>query len=459
MIPTELIVPLLSPGGHGTQLNEIIKIVDAAVPSFQMPHIIEPRYEHVYVTSDIHADLRKFHFLLKRAELVSNNGNDDITALEIMASLETIDWIKDNTLLIIIGDLVDGKRDMREIDDTLGNIEFLLHIYLYNLRLKARARNSEIRFTIGNHDYHTIIYNNNGSNGGNKLPQFYDLYVHQTAKNYFGDRASRAHFLLPFYKCSPYFMLSVGRELAFVHGGFNNVENPGYDYAPTMSEIQEYVDVNGLDIMAKDYGNDATAKGYHDILSCVSATSPRCTTDSRFGKVTSPLWTRWYAENPSAVVCPEVVKSPYNMIIVGHCPTEFWAIHKHYIEITAQQEYQQPNNCRAGGCVLIGCSDATGPRLGFVDIGMCNSFRPFYNWDYEKTRTAEILHFSHVEGLRADRFYNKITRDGLAPFRDITPVWTAPQAGGYKNKRSRRSKSKSKRKPTKKLTRSRYSQK
>lgn len=444
MIPNGIIVPLLSPGDHGAQLDEIVRIVNANVPAFQMPHIIEPRYEHVYVTSDIHADLRKLHFLFKRAELI-NDDNDDITVPDIMASLDTINWIKPNTLLIIIGDLIDGKRGYNEVDDTLGNIELLLHIYLHNLRIKARAVNSEIRFTIGNHDYHTVIYNNIGKN---QLPEFYDLYVHKSSKNYFGTPARRAYYLLPFYRCSPFLMLSVGTELAFIHGGFHPEENPASPFFDIMLEIQNYIDANGL---------DKITDVYHDVLSCVSATSPTCTQPSSFGKVTSPLWTRWYAKNPSGSVCSQVITSPYQMIVVGHCPTENWPENNHFHEIFTKPDYQQPNNCSTGGCVLTSCFDARGPHLAFVDIGMCSSLKSFYvNWGYEKTRTAEILHFSHVEG-GADRFYNKITRDGLAPFKDITPVWTAPQSGGYKNKQTRHSKSK--RKHAKKLTRSRYSHK
>jgi hypothetical protein len=69
-----------------------------------------------------------------------------------------------------------------EIPDVRGNIELLLHAYLYNLRIKAQLKNSEIRFTIGNHDYHSLIKQYE------QWPEFYWRWVHKSSQEFFGSR-------------------------------------------------------------------------------------------------------------------------------------------------------------------------------------------------------------------------------------------------------------------------------
>ena len=69
----------------------------------------------------------------------------------------TLEWVADDTMLMITGDLVDGRRGSRTVDDPRGSYEMLLHILIYNLRIDARERNSDVLFTIGNHDLYRIF--------------------------------------------------------------------------------------------------------------------------------------------------------------------------------------------------------------------------------------------------------------------------------------------------------------
>ena len=58
---------------------------------------------------------------------------------------------------MITGDLIDGKRGHRMVDDPRGSYEMLLHILLFNLRIGARARNSDVLLVIGNHDLYSVV--------------------------------------------------------------------------------------------------------------------------------------------------------------------------------------------------------------------------------------------------------------------------------------------------------------
>ena len=194
-------------------------------------HIISRvKYPTVYITSDIHADLRKFIQLLISAGMIEYTDaatkaiTDTIMTVDLIpnAVMTDFNWIAPkDTLLIIIGDLVDGMRSsssfMSEVTDTIGNIELLLHIFLYNLRIKAREKESEVRFTIGNHDKSSVL---NEINDG-----IFNNYVHLMARRFFKTPmiedsafANRRRCLLPFYECCPYFFLTLDQEVICVHG-------------------------------------------------------------------------------------------------------------------------------------------------------------------------------------------------------------------------------------------------
>ena len=112
-------------------------------------------YDHVYITSDIHADFKKLDKMLTNISVVQKSPRADNGTPDDIANILCTEWAQPRTLVILVGDIVDGARhpEGTEIDDPRGNIELLLHSYLYNLRIKARMKDSELRFLIGNHDY------------------------------------------------------------------------------------------------------------------------------------------------------------------------------------------------------------------------------------------------------------------------------------------------------------------
>lgn len=370
-------------------------------------HVIKREdYDNIYASSDIHADLRKLHYLLTKAGLIS--ANELVNVSDIMAGVAmggSITWTAHKTLFIIVGDLVDGSRDGSNIEDAIGNIEVLLHVYLYNLRIKARSVGSELRFTIGNHDWHTVIKPFTANNN-----HLYASYVHAAAKKFFGsagsDYINRRTWLMPFYNCCPYLFLSVGSEAAFVHGGLHLT-----DGSYTIGEIERYQKI--LDI----------SKSFYDVVREDGKKSYLSSEED------SPLWTRFYAERSAAVVNATIEKcKDYKMIVVGHCQTEPGGF-KHYDSILQEPEY---NACKCGGLVLLGCKDLTGcPRLAFVDIGMSCCFRNDKEWFSEKGRRAEFLHLQHdPKKSDANRWYNVVKREVVSglPLSEANTIiaWSAP---------------------------------
>jgi hypothetical protein len=350
--------------------------------------IIREDYDNIYATSDIHADLRKLHYLLTKAGLISSNELNNIP--DIMAGVAlggSITWLAPKTLFVIVGDIVDGSRDGSNIFDDTGNIEVLLHAYLYNLRIKARGVGSEIRFTIGNHDWHTVIKPYTALDN-----HLYTSYVHAAAKRFFStgvkgtDYTNRRSWLMPFYNCCPYVFLSVGSEVAFVHGGLH-LSDGSY----SIQEIERYQKI--LD----------TSKTFYDVVREDIKKSYLSSEED------SPLWTRFYAENPKNVVCAAIENSVYKMIVVGHCQTEPGNF-KHHDEILREPDY---STCAGGGLVLLGCKDAVAcPRLAFVDIGMSCCFRDDKEWFTEAGRRAEFLHLQHdPKKSDVNRWYNVVKRE------------------------------------------------
>jgi hypothetical protein len=163
----------------------IQKRLDAAAKLWDHNHEIDTsKYSTVYITSDIHADILKIIQLLQKEELITPL-TDPYTETDLCSLVTTLQWNekKKNTLLIIVGDLVDGRRT-DEVKDTLGSFELLLHILLYNLRVSAMNYGSNVLFTIGNHDYMTVVLAPLDTWIANVL-KMVDLYVHTSAKKYF----------------------------------------------------------------------------------------------------------------------------------------------------------------------------------------------------------------------------------------------------------------------------------
>jgi hypothetical protein len=423
--------------------DPVFKKIRRATPLLKTRYTIDKTlYTNVYITSDIHCDLEKLHMLLENGGLINKPDANPALSINIDRILNT-EWIAENTLFIIVGDLVDGTRKnevdtvLSEIPDRKGNIELLLHAYLYNLRIKARLRNSEVRFTLGNHDYHSII-----KIKSNNYPDFYSRWVHNSAKVYFSHRAYRRACLMPFYECCFFLVVAIGTEIGCIHGGFSvyNVQSKSFnDITQRVIEIQERIET----------------AGYRGITDEDHAFLSNIQDEQGFGKEGSPLWSRRYASD--AYSCAQV-KSKYKMVVVGHCQmagvsSSCATRGDHTQGILRSEAYTRYGCGGQTGCVVLGCGDAIGPRLAFVDIGFSRTFSPSDTpEEQEKQRRAEVLHLKHDPTLKTTaRYYNVIMRKNLggagvypgAPDTDVT-VWSAvalPSAnqvqGGRRSKKQR----------------------
>jgi len=372
----------------------IIRKIESTARAFRAPYKIDNTlYDNVYITSDIHGDLVKLDMILNNAGLVENKirGFSDDSG-EIITKIANAKWVPERTLLIIVGDLVDGQRGqpsgaiLGSVPDMKGNIELLLHAYLYNLRIKARARHSEIRFTIGNHDFQTVISSDPGP--------YYDLYVHERAREFFRTPGNRAACLMPFYNCCPYVFLAIGDEVACVHGGL-------------MSE--KYRDLTP-EIVATQRDLDKT--GSFDLLSA-----------SAMRNLASPdgaLWTRAYPSGPKADVC-NTIDDNYKLVVVGHCQMATGNDQRSYQStgeagrytgsILRTDPYTKYGCGGLNGCVVLGCTKKDGPHLAMVDIGLSRAFNPIeQTYKEEQQRRTEILYLRHDPDGPDSRYYNVIVR-------------------------------------------------
>jgi len=359
-------------------------------------HIIPSgKFKQVYVTSDLHADFRKFVQILKQFGLISTALNPytaDIYSPELIGEAK---WIAPpHTLLVIVGDLVDGKRNhgpfWNSSDDIEGAFEFRIHALIYNLRIKARENNSDVFITIGNHDYETVIRTPPST-------QFIDKYVHDTAQDFFG--LDRREALLPFYLVNPYFFVSIegeNKEAAFVHGGLHsNVP----DLLEKLTQFQ--IIVNGESVA----NLPNRLNSYNKIDN---------TWGGKFGE-SDAIWSRSYAVNDS---CAIAKTSRYHYIIVGHCPTNYGPSFPRI-----QSLIKKRPECDDGildsekklGCVIMDCiHDKT--KIAFVDTGMSKAFRlptefmrtlPPGNSEIDnEQRPVEILKLVHDRD-DSDSYYNK----------------------------------------------------
>lgn len=392
---------------HIIQIHQILS--ESIFAQEQKNHNIDlNKYSTVYITSDIHADVRRFLDVLIREEIITirenfNPFNDDIYDTTI---IEQIQFNKKNTLLLILGDLIHGKRERNSVDDKIGNFELLLHVILFNLRIKARDNNSEILFTLGNHDYHHLFNKNS-------------LLKYSHSVDYFKNNKIDSiilfkQALIPFYSLSPYIMLNLKYngtiEFSCIHTGFHNYK---VDITKSIEDIQNIINEGGIEkLTTKDINITAlyTKINENDI---------------------GGLWTRSYAEDK--IQCSDLSTHP--TIVVGHCPTqtewEFNRIDKILTTNLANLpdeskpahiiNYDKCNDSH--GCVVVDCYDTPDkrPKLIFVDTMMSDAFR---NIEDRKgaTRNIELLMLEHTNSFLKDT--NWITKISRKPAGDkAIPVW------------------------------------
>ena len=416
-------------------------------------------YPRVYVTSDLHADLRKFTQILLSSGLVASDFDPYSDGIYDPRFISEIRWTAPpGTLLVIIGDLVDGKRSynggnppFNQVSDPRGSFELLIFAMLYNLRIQANTNGSEIRFTLGNHEVMSVIQPEKNPLGG---PPHFTQYVHDSAITFFTTPDMEApdmdwiplrqSAIMPFLELCPYYILALEDEVAFVHGGLHSQGAIVQNLAALLTAYQGELDAG---------------------IRQLNPISPILR-----GEQTSPIWTRFYARQADGVC--ERLTNEYKFILVGHCPTTAgYARFKHIIATNALY-----GNCDDGGiipqdgkwvekvdkqlCVLLDCpaaregDDVGAPRLGFVDTAM-SACQHYPTWGPHQEiphapRSIQIMRLSHTDAPSI-RYYNRIERivspTGAAEVLYEVPVAaalpaaaTAAAVGGRRATRSRRRK-------------------
>lgn len=425
----------------GPGLGEQKKLLIAGLPDIERKivganfgnlnnNIDATKYDTVYITSDIHADLRKFMSIITTSGLaVINRPDYNWTTNDIYdySVYENIMWnpAHPRTLFIIVGDLIDGKRELgrniSEVEDPQGTFEILLLILLYNLRLSARRHGSEVLFTMGNHCIEPIggieTFINPLPNNPDTLQLFKERsvrwkYSHETAKQFFnvGPNSNQElgqalniwnnskECFRALYSHSPYIFINLikdgSKEVSCIHAGFHVYEGAN-NYQIKLDQI---TDIQNL--INRKPGN--VLRDHDVIQSFRNILINGSTNDS------SVLWNRIYAEQPSRG-CRLVNGSPIKLTVVGHCPT-------HSYQNTMDDGMEKGDYTGCGeekGCVVVRCSNPVDgpPRLALVDVGMSAAF--FINRLIKRgiTRPVQILKLIHdPTKLVNERYYNVIIR-------------------------------------------------
>ncbi len=367
--------------------------------TLQINHNINTdNYNDIYFTSDLHADYRKLVQMLVNAKLISiptdiNIYSDQIYDPRIISESQ---WIKSNSLFIVIGDLIDGHRSV-DVDDRYGSFELLLHLLLYNLKIKAQQINSDVLFTIGNHDLHSVLAYVNEPSVGNYLGD----YVHNTSKKYFINHQTRVAILKLFYDLSPYLFLNLNNnEIICVHGGLHNPRDTEEINMDAVISIQNNININGLSQLSHTYFINNSLK--------------QISSKDNVGRISNGiLWTRFYASsNDRNLVCSTIKKTNYKFIVVGHCPTSNFRPLEDIMNNDAKyNNCDRLNQTNGKGCVIIdSCKDENNiPVLAFVDSALSSAFRssPGIN----QKRNIELLHLRNNNlNIIPNRKYNIISR-------------------------------------------------
>jgi hypothetical protein len=457
--------PGLLPIGYTVNTHHIIQKI---LPKLQKAKRIFPRnhelqckdYPTVFALSDIHADLRKFTQMLISSGLIAtpydpdfNPYTDSIYDPRFIASAQ---WTAPRgTLLVIIGDLVDGKRSFNrgaapfnQVADSRGSFELLIFALLYNLRIQANANGSEIRFTVGNHELISVI--------NNVKPAEYLPYVHDTAVNFFTNDAKswsdmRRVAILPFLELCPYYILTLQNgatnEVVFVHGGLHiNLGGVVQGLSATLTGFQAEI--------------DAGTRPFDNI-------TPEITEEGL-----SPLWTRFYASTQRGVC--NTLSPEYKLIIVGHCvtSTNFPRFNElkqgnalyslcddgKYIKVDGMTQEKNLH-----GCVLLDCpaerdDDIGAPRLGFVDTAMsaCQHLPNLPAQGFleipRDVQIVQMMKLSHID-KPSIRYYNRVERV-LSPTGTVELLYETQVVGGRrKTRRNRASSMRSRRSKNRKTKR------
>jgi hypothetical protein len=351
---------LLSAADLGAPARKVEAFARAVPPRHTLDSAL---YDTVVATSDVHADFAKLLQIMASAGLVElpegHTGPYDPRVVTDSA------WVADRTLFVVCGDLVDGRRGDGDVDDPRGSYELLLHCFLFNMRVRARAAGSEVLFTVGNHDLHTVIKGDDALNH----------YVGAGALAFFGGRQRRAEALRPFYACSPYLILALGSpaspyEVVFVHGALRKGRQ---SLLERTLAVQRAVDAGG---------------GLGPIR------------DERFAHEDHTSWRREYTMRTRCAGNGDLADLGCRLVVVGHCTTHSYEALKGEWDAQCASKRGDAAAGTGAGCVLVTCAE---PMIALVDTAMSGCF--YRDAGLARARGLHVLLLTRGAGERSTGTY------------------------------------------------------
>ena len=420
---------------------------------------MNPKYE-IFALSDLHADVRRFLQVLVEAGFI----NPDIDMEDPISNLK---WNpeKTNKIIVICGDLIDGRRGGDNKDLSYCD-ELIIHMVIYNLRILARRYNSYVFCTLGNHDFFAFHASSLLKTetayaayiDGESLTFYSDEFMHLINNNlsdkdvldytiintdyidtiYF----SRAHILSRFYLIGHQPFLRINKIL-FAHAGFHlktdvfslfeeNGMNSGsiqphslhrmfLEYVSKPRSIMGYLtktSINQYMISYSDFYKQfivITLRLLEDkklpmtsklTISQLEEPYMSLATNQKLSMFYDLFLTRVLQKNCGQVE-EILLKYGCNSLIVGHCPTCFGG----------EGIFDPRNTVGITSCdnarIVYSCDS----KLVTVDIAMSSAFSPHRKF-------LELLHIynigddQHIETVRYELFsdkvniYNKKRHDG-----------------------------------------------
>ena len=384
------------------------------------------KFEQIHVMSDLHADYELvFRHLIRFGIMKCTHKNwykDILNKNKANKVLGSVQWgLGPNNLLVICGDIVDGKRGDTQVPKCDLNVEVMLHILLRNLKILAKEVGSDVILLYGNHDFMCLSADD-------------DSYEHYCHLNYNGmglddkdvlydysDINNRYHMLKPFYKnYSLYFGIlkenvKIGKdyeiddyELLFSHAGFFFDNSLMFKKTKQLQKDlqtaydKQHVNAFAINIPKNDSreGKDGPYEG------------------SNRNNMPTVVWTRDSIKNTSTndeKFCDKHLEKP--TMIVGHCQCD-------------SHKYAQPRTtnrpCSAiiehGStplCIYPKCFNNGIPKLINIDTSLSRAFSVESETKYEKKYEMLVISSSKpADGSsknanKFDTFKSKFIKHGI----------------------------------------------
>lgn len=353
------------------------------------------KYEKIYAISDLHADYSTFYKRLIDFGLIEApkenltkpekelTNTEKVEEIYKISKLYDFTWLKQNTILVICGDIIDGRRKVpdkvvKEVYDPKGFFELYLHIFLKNLKAKALEHNSDVICVLGNHD--VMMFPENQGN--------YNAYVHRSARDFYGSQEVRRNLLAPFYLNNFYFQYVLKsknepQKFVFAHASLHKDEDWKYldDENKTDTHTKFFTTMKDAFILGRTV---------HDSLGPHDSTYKINTFYEYNNEEDTVVWDKRYAnidiKQDDKLKCK---KFPDNTtVIVGHCTCD---MHKYFFDRPCQQN----DSCIYSKCseLINGNSNKYYPKLIMIDTRMSNCFRG----DLGMTEPIEILEITKGE--------------------------------------------------------------